>query len=332
MKRSSLRLSTAFSMALAACAVALAPIARAQGAGSKITYATVDYPGAFSSTSINGINDFDEFVGIYDDAQGNYHAFEGKKGSTHFKAIDFPGAVQTYVFRINNLGEVVGTYFDTDGYQHGFIRLPELLPGWSPFYLPFDVPGAGKNKIFDYELGTGLGTSAFGLNDWGQVVGQYADSAGVGHGYVASLFGFTTYTAPDASQIPGFIGGTGLAAINNGGDVAGLYSASPLDPILVHGFMIHNGRRTLIDPPGSILTEVFNINDGQEVSGFYYDAMHLGHGYIYNKAAKTKFQMIDVPGAVYVSTVGTVNNVNSFVGEYVDGFGITHGYIATRKK
>lgn len=332
MKRSALRLATLFLTAAAACVVAFSPVARAQRPGSRITYTTVDHPGALTQTSINGINDFDEFVGIYDDAQGNVHAFEGHKGSTSYKPIDVPGAVQTYAFRINNWGEVVGTYFDTDGYQHGFVRLPDLCPGWDPIYIPFDVPGASRNKIFQYELGTGLGTSGYGINDWGVVVGQYADNNGVGHGYVGGLGGFITYTAPGASNIPGFIGGTGLAAINNGGDVAGEYSAGPLDPILVHGFLVHNGQRTLIDPPGSILTELFGLNDNMEASGFYYDAMHLGHGYIYSKNAKTKFQIIDVPGAVFVSTVGTVNNVNSFVGEYVDGRGMTHGYIATRNK
>ena len=108
MKRSAaLRLSTLFA-AVAACALAFSPIAHAQKSASAPTFVTVDHPGALTSTSINGINDFDEFVGVYDDAQGNYHAFEGKKGDPHFKPIDYPGAVQTYIFRINNLGEIVG--------------------------------------------------------------------------------------------------------------------------------------------------------------------------------------------------------------------------------
>ena len=86
-----------------------------------------------------------------------------------------------------------------------------------------------------------------------------------------------------------------------------------------------------VDHPGALTSTAVNgINNSQEVSGFYYDAMQIGHGYIYNKAAKSKFQIIDVPGAVYVSTVGTVNNRKQFVGEFVDGMGLTHGYIATR--
>ena len=333
MKRSALRISTLFFTAVAACAVAFSPVAQAQKPGPRLSFSTIDHPGALTTTSITGINDFDEFVGIYDDAQGHFHAFECTKGDSQLEPIDYPGAVQTYVFRINNIGEIVGTYFDKDGYQHGFIRLPDFVPGWAPFYFSFDVPGAGKNLVFDYELGKGLGTSGFGLNNWGEVVGQYADQNGVGHGYYGGISGIVSYTAPDSNNVPGFLGGSGLSAINDAGDVAGEYAGSnPLDPIYMHGFMLHNGRRTVVDPPGSFLTQVFGINDRQEVSGFYYDAMQIGHGYIYDKAAKNKFQIIDVPGAVYVSTVGTVNNRNKFVGEFTDGMGLTHGYIGTRGK
>ncbi len=328
MKRSALRLSTLFCAALAACAVAFSPVARAQNSAPKMSFVTVDYPGAATTTSVTGINDFDEIVGIYDDVQGHTHSYAGKKGSTHFTPIDYPGAAQTYVFRINNWGQIVGTYFDKDGYQHGFLRLPEWLTGWTPLYYSFDFPGASRNKVFDYELGTGLGTSAFGLNDLGEMVGQYADQNGVGHGFKLTVKGFTSFAMPLANSVPGFPGGSGLSGINDFGDVAGAYaSKNPMDFKYGYGFLVHNNRITLIDPPASILTEVFGINNRQEVSGFYYDANFLGHGYIYSGG---RFQIVDVPGAVYISTVGTVNNRNSFVGEYVDGFGVTHGYIGTR--
>ena len=333
MKRSALSLSTLFFAAVAACTVALSPFAQAQGATSKISYVTVDHPGAATTTSLTCINDFDEYLGFYDDAQGNMHAFEGKKGETHFKPIDYPGAVQTYAFRINSWGEIVGTYFDKDGYQHGFLRLPDLFAQWTPLYFSFDFPGAAQTKLSLFELGTGLGTSAFGLNNWGEIAGQYADKNGVGHGFYGSFEGFTSYSEPDAGPVPGFFGGSGLSGINDFGDMAGGFASdNPLDPLLAHGFMLHKGQVTVIDPPASFLTQVFGINNRGDVSGFYYDAHRLGHGYIYNKSAKSKFLIIDVPGAVYISTVATVNNRDSFVGEFLDGLGMTHGYIGTRSK
>ncbi len=331
MKRSAFSVSTLFCAAVAACTALVSPVAQAQSTAPKISYMTVDHPGALTTSSLTGINDFDEFVGIYDDAQGHMHGYEGKKGDAHFKPIDYPGAVQTYVFRINNWGEIVGTYFDKDGYQHGFIRLPDLFAGWIPLYFSFDAPGAVQTKQIDFELGPGLGTSAFGLNNRGEIVGQYADKNGVGHGYYASLESFASYSEPDANALPGFYGGSDLSDINDFGDVAGGFSsANPASFGHLYGFLLRDGKRTVIDPPGNIGTQVFGINNRREVSGFYYDAQQLGHGFIYTGDAKGKYLIIDVPGAVYISTVGTVNNRKSFVGEYVDGLGITHGYLGTR--
>ena len=328
MQRSALRHSSLFLTTLAACATLLALPTRAQSAAPRITYVTVDHPGALTQTSVTGINDLNEFVGIYDDAQGKIHGFSGRKGSVRYAPIDYPGAAQTYVFRINNWGEIVGTYFDQAGIQHGFVRLPGLGRSWPARYLPFDVPGAVQTTQIPFELGTGLGTSAFGLNDWGEIVGQYADKNGVGQGFHLSWDGFRSYTAPEAGAVPGFFGGTGLADINNAGDTAGEYGRSnPTDPILVHGFLLHQGKLTTLDPPASALTQVFGVNNHLEVSGFYYDIQQIGHGYIYSHG---KYLLIDVPGAVYVSTVGTVNNGAEFVGEFTDGFGVTHGYLATR--
>ena len=310
--------------ARAACAAVLLSTVSALTASPATTFVPVNYPGAVTTTAVNGINDRNEFVGVYDDAQAHFHGFAGHKGSTHFTPIDFPGATQTYLFRINNWDEIVGTYFDAQGYQHGFVRFPALLPGWSPIYIPFDFPGAAKTQGIGFELGTGLGTSAFGLNDRGEVAGQYADQHGVGHGFLLSWNGFTSYTAPGASSIPGFYGGSGLSDINDDGDIAGLYGDSAG---VVHGFLQTRGKFTIIDPPGSLGTEVFGLNNSREVSGFYGDALGLGHGYIFSKG---KYTIVDVPGAVFISTVATVNNQDSFVGEFVDGAGLTHGYVATR--
>ena len=320
--RLSLRLPLRHFAALAACLAVLSP--GALSAAPSITYTTVDYPGAATTTGVGSINDRDEFVGYYDDAQAHFHGFSGRKGSTRYTPIDFPGATQTYLLRINNWGEMVGTYFDAQGYQHGFVRIPALWPGSSPVFIPFDFPGAAQTQGIAYELGTGLGTSSFGLNDWGQVTGQYADGDGVGHGFILSYDGFTSYTAPGSSSSPGFYGGSALSDINDFDDLSGEYADNAGK---VRGFLASRGKFTPIDPPGSIGTELFGINNSREVCGFYYDAQIIGHGYIYNKG---KYLIVDVPGAVYISTVATINNSGEFVGEYLDGQGLTHGYVATR--
>lgn len=320
-------LSALFFAALAVGTAALPSAAHAQKAAHHISYVPVDYVGAATTTEVNGINDYGDFVGAYDDAQGNFHGFTGKVGSTLYTPIDFPNSTQTYVVRINNRGEMVGTYFDKAGIQHGYFRLPARRNRPEQF-ISFDFPGVTPTTQYDFELGTGLGTSAYGLNDRGEITGQYADDAGVGHGFLLSNGNFTSYTPSQANSTPGFYGGSGLSDINNKGELTGGYASSdPNDPIIAHGFVLSNGHMTVIDPPGSILTQTFTINSRQEVCGFYYDAQRIGHGYIYHNG---KYQIIDVPGAVYLSTVGTVNNGSEFVGEFVDGAGITHGYVATR--
>ena len=117
-------------------------------------------------------------------------------------------------------------------------------------------------------------------------------------------------------------------AINNHGDVAGEYSTdNPLDPLYRHGFMLHNGQRTVIDPPGSILTQLFGLNDSLEVSGFYYDATQIGHGYIYTNGQILRSSMCRARSLSPPSAPSTTTR--SFVGEFVDGMGLTHGYIGT---
>ena len=52
----------------------------------------------------------------------------------------------------------------------------------------FDVPGAAAP----------LGTVGIGINDHGDVVGDYVDSAGNRHGFVRSKGDYTTLDVPDA--------------------------------------------------------------------------------------------------------------------------------------
>ncbi len=61
----------------------------------------------------------------------------------------------------------MGAYLDSRGHLHGFLR------NAAGVYFSIDYP----------ELGT-LGTWAFGLNDAGQIVGQYLDASGHRHAYL----------------------------------------------------------------------------------------------------------------------------------------------------
>ena len=79
-----------------------------------------------------------------------------------------------------------------------------------------DVPGA-------------TGTSSASINASGQVTGSYADSQGIGHGFVYTGGTYATLDVPGATV-------TYLASINDSGQVTGSYADSQS---LGHGFIAY---------------------------------------------------------------------------------------------
>jgi uncharacterized membrane protein len=84
-------------------------------------FTTFDVPTAApASTQALGVNESGHVVGAYLDAAGNEHGFLAL-GAT-FTTIDFPGAMDTSVWRINAARQIVGNYFDTS--PHGYFAQP----------------------------------------------------------------------------------------------------------------------------------------------------------------------------------------------------------------
>jgi len=80
-------------------------------------------------TQIWGINASADFVGLYDDANGNEHGFLQRWGESAPVTIDVPSnppfnSVLTDAFGINSAGHVVGLYIDSTGSLHGFLATP----------------------------------------------------------------------------------------------------------------------------------------------------------------------------------------------------------------
>ncbi|MGB2662631.1 MAG: hypothetical protein WAK48_01420 [Candidatus Acidiferrum sp.] len=88
-------------------------------------YATIDYPGATSSTFAGGGNPENDIVGLYNyvscTADCN-HAYLLHK--CVFTSFDYPGAIFTEATGINPGGVIVGVFEDFSGNVHGFIRTP----------------------------------------------------------------------------------------------------------------------------------------------------------------------------------------------------------------
>jgi uncharacterized membrane protein len=144
-------------------------------------FTVVDPPGA-AVTEAFGINNRGDIVGFYGDAGGALHGFVLSKGS--FRTIDVPGATGSGGLDINDRGEIVGAYADAQGKTHGF-RLRKGV------FTTIDPPGA-----VDVPGSPGFAATApFGINNRGQIVGQYADAEGL-HAYLLDKGVYKTIDPP----------------------------------------------------------------------------------------------------------------------------------------
>src|SRR5262249_35975993 len=126
------------------------------------------------------------------------------------------------------------------------------------------------------------GTVANGINDSGQIVGDYVGNSPITltHGFLydPSSGTYTTLDDPLASQNPG--GGTIASGINGTGEIVGSYATGGgMIVLTAHGFLLSGGTYTTIEDPlatnGGI---AFGINASGQIVGFYSNA--TGHGFL----------------------------------------------------
>lgn len=173
----------------------------------------------------------------------------------------------------------MGTYSDEGQKRRGFI--------WRKGVFTAFINVTNDHPVY--------GTVALGINDIGQVVGNFVlssdeDIPGTDplipnhrHGFLRSSKGvFTTLDFPGADY-------TIAEGINNAGTVVGVYVVSvlsndDLNTFRGHGFVWSNGVFTTVDVPDASghaqYTEINSINAKGEIAGFYYDANGVQHGFL----------------------------------------------------
>ena len=169
-----------------------------------------------------------------------------------------------------------------------------------------------------FDIGPGLSTDLFGINDAGNLVGNYGSTTLPNQAFV-NLAGTTTLIT-----IPGQFDAS-ASGINNFNQVAGDYSTD--GGALRHGFF-RNSDGTLtfpIDCPGATITVQNGINDRGWIVGRYDFADNIDHGF-FLKLPNT-FISFDYPGATGTSLNG-INRNGLISGRYTDAAGLRHGYIA----
>jgi len=145
-------------------------------------------------------------------------------------------------------------------------------------FTVLDVPGQGTLN--------GQGATAQRINAADTIVGYFADSQSVIHGFTRTLDGnFSIFDAPGAIA-------TYTAGINDAGTVVGQFVDNNL---AVHGFIrTQDGTFTVFDVPGAANLSVVGINAGGAVTSSFADILFVYHGFLRNPDGTS--DIFDAPG------------------------------------
>jgi probable HAF family extracellular repeat protein len=178
----------------------------------------------------------------------------------------------------------------------------------------------GKIHAISFPL-AGTATTAYGINDFGTIVGGYCPNAVVcpqgafspaSNGFIDRNGVFTTLDYPGANATTAF-------AINDAGAIVGYYTINLTGP---HAFLYQGGTFTNIDYPGSNYTLALAINKAGVVAGYFTTTSGALHGFTYSNGTFTQIDRPDSPGGTAVTSI---NDLNDLVGVWYPstGFGQT---------
>ena len=119
-------------------------------------FTRIEVPGA-DFTLVHKIDNRGQVVGAYTDRDGVQHGFTLNRG--RYRTIDFPGTSVTGVNASNVRGDIVGYYVEGDPTNPTAAQGAVLSRGRLRL---FDAPGPPTGRA---------GTSAYDINDRGQIVG-----------------------------------------------------------------------------------------------------------------------------------------------------------------
>jgi probable HAF family extracellular repeat protein len=280
-------------------------------------------PGS-TATWATGINNHGQVVGYYSGyisgPEGGYtgETVSGfiKTGATFadfnlFGVSYFGGSQVTYPTGINNSGQIVGIYGQWFG--PGPPRGP-----WSTnanTHYPTGFIATIGGGVTSFRVPGSAATHAAGINDSGQVVGNYFSGwwgDAPRYGFIKTGENFADLLTPSSWE-PYASESMFPTAINNSGQVVGV-------TLTTHGFagfIATNGILTSLQVPGSLSTYPNGINNLGQVVGDYQDKSGM-HGFIY---AGGTFTTLDFPGPIT-----GINDLGQIVG--YSGYG-SSGFIAT---
>lgn len=114
-------------------------------------------------------------------------------------------------------------------------------------------------------MATAFYTNAFGINDLGEIVGDFGNlNTKIGAGFLYVDGRYTTISDPLGTAYSAAFG------INNLGEIVGQYATGSNTTLTgIYGFLYKAGTYTTISVPGSLYTFAQGINDFGQVVGSY---------------------------------------------------------------
>jgi hypothetical protein len=314
-----------------------------RSAAQSFSFTTIDVPcaacpgGIARSTRAEGINPGGEIVGDYRDAVGAAHGFVLSGGQ--FTAIEVPGAIAgvagilpTVAKGINPSGDIVGDYTTP---------VNSSAPANSPAYCPA-TGSVACIKGFLYSHGkfsTVLvpghpGAIPQRISPDGDIYGCLHDFDLMGsmYGFGRSRFGYISLTpggnelADSSRSVP--------ASMNNGATpdgrtIVGLWT--DMTDGHSHGYVVQDGNFQSYDVPGSLGTNIWDINPAGVFVGVYTDSNKKVHGFVQLPGGSAPIT-IEVPNTPPFNAVSTtafgINPDGAIVGQYIDTSGHAHGWLA----
>jgi hypothetical protein len=225
---------------------------------------------ATCSTLPFGINDHDQVTGLFFDAAARGRGF--LKTGEHYDVIDIPGAQLVEAQRANNAGYVVGDYLRSGRHWSALRTAAERITR-SAARIP-------RCNVHRRHL------SARGRPDY-----RLCDQGPRPVGRLLRLFlDGTNYSEPFSYPAPDVVS-TFLVSVNHRDEWVGPVELGTIQN--EHGFYRSpSGEFRLIDFPGSIQSEVFDITDDGLMLGRYMDVNHINHGFFLDHGVFTSFDYV----------------------------------------
>jgi len=250
-----------------------------------------------TSSSIIGINNHNQIVGSWFDADDVEHGYFGTLAGA-YTSFDYPGdaITGTEARGLNDDGLIIGFAIDGSG---TFAVGPQFI---------YDPASATFTTITKH--GKPLDGIAQGFNNKGRIAGNYYQADFSNHGYTGKVGHW--------SQDLTVFGSTSVRprAMNNKGVVGGFFYLEGT----THGFLVNQGVATQVDFPGAKATFVEGINDKGLAAGFWNDEAGALYAFTFDSTTG-QYASIEVPGATRTQAFGINNNgliaVSSDVGSFV---------------